>query len=118
GDMTRPMVFTAALLFYGAEACADTVSTYVDGRHYSRSDTEFRVSAEEGRVEVVEVFSYDCEECLHLWEWLDAWADKRRDDVRLIRVPAVISERHELYARAFYTAHRLHLPTDVHESLF
>ncbi|WP_297528184.1 thiol:disulfide interchange protein DsbA/DsbL [Thiohalobacter sp.] len=70
------------------------------------------------RIEVVEMFWYGCPHCFQLEPLIEEWAAKLPDDVNFLRVPAVLSPRWELLAKAWYTAELLGVTDRIHKALF
>jgi thiol:disulfide interchange protein DsbA len=71
-----------------------------------------------GKIEVVELFWYGCPHCHQFEPLLHKWAEALPDDVVFVRIPAVLSPRWELHARAYYAAETLGVVDKIHESLF
>lgn len=70
----------------------------------------------DGRVEVVEVFSYGCIHCFNFQRLIDAWHSRQSADVRLTYMPAVFSAG-DSFARGFFAAQALGLG-DSHHAMF
>jgi len=75
-------------------------------------------SADEGMVEVVEVFSYGCSHCFRFDPILERWLKTKPANVKFVRLPAIFSETLGMYARAYYTAEALGVLDKVHTPLF
>ena len=58
----------------------------------------------EGKIEVVELFWYGCPHCYQLEPRLEKWATELPNDVKFVRMPAVMGRGWELHARAYYAA--------------
>jgi thiol:disulfide interchange protein DsbA len=72
----------------------------------------------DGKIEVLEMFWYGCPHCYHLEPELNAWLEKKPDDVEFVRLPAVLGPKWELLARGYYTAELLGVLDKIHEPLF
>lgn len=72
----------------------------------------------DGKIEVLEMFWYGCPHCYHLEPELNAWLEKKPDDVEFVRLPAVLGPSWELLARGYYTAELLGVLDKIHEPLF
>lgn len=70
----------------------------------------------DGRIEVVEVFSYGCIHCFNLQRLIDPWQRRQPSDVRLSYLPAVFSAS-DSFARGFFAARSLGLE-DGHHAMF
>ncbi len=71
----------------------------------------------QGRIEVVEVFSYACVHCFHFQRLMDAWTRRQDEDVRVTYVPAVFSAG-DAFARGFFAAQALGLQDRTHRAVF
>lgn len=99
----RVAASAAAVLAAGALGA----QPFHEGTHYERLARLQPTSAPGGRVEIAEVFRYDCVFCYTFEPYLEAWSAAKPDYVELVRVPAVFNERQRLHARAHYTAEAL-----------
>ena len=72
----------------------------------------------DGRIEVVEVFSYACPHCWHFEPYAEQIRKQLPKGVAFRRVPAVFSPAWEPYARAFYAAQKLGVLDKTHVALF
>ncbi|MDE2246819.1 MAG: thiol:disulfide interchange protein DsbA/DsbL [Xanthomonadaceae bacterium] len=72
----------------------------------------------DGKIEVVEVFSYACPHCWHFEPYVEQIRKQLPRGVVLRRVPAVFSPAWEPYARAFYAAQKLGVLGTTHDALF
>lgn len=75
-------------------------------------------TADEGMVEVVEVFSYGCSHCFRFEPMLERWLKNKPANVKFVRLPAIFNGTLAMYARAFYTAEALGVLDKVHTPLF
>jgi len=71
-----------------------------------------------GKIEVIEFFWYGCPHCYHLEPMVNAWLQKKPDDVVFKRVPAYPSESWGELARVFYTVQALGLLPQLHDKIF
>lgn len=72
----------------------------------------------DGRIEVVEVFSYTCPHCASFEPLVLAWRGKQPADVKFTPVAGLFGGNPEPFARAFYAAEALGLLDKTHEALF
>jgi thiol:disulfide interchange protein DsbA len=70
------------------------------------------------KIEVVELFWYGCPHCFELEPVVQAWLERKPDDVELVRMPAIVGPRWELLAQAYYTAELLGIVDKIHPALF
>lgn len=99
-------------------AWSQAAEAFIEGTHFQRIDVPVPTGIEEGRVEVVEVFSYLCIHCYSFDPLLSRWEAERPEDVEFNRVPAVFSQDWALLAQAFYTARALGVTQEMHGPLF
>ena len=90
---------------------------FQEGVHYQRLPVPVD-TAEAGRVEVVEVFSYACVHCYTFEPYIQAWRPKLDDGVAFRQVPAVFNAQWEEFARLFYAAEQLGILEQVHGAIF
>jgi thiol:disulfide interchange protein DsbA len=75
-------------------------------------------SADEGQVEVVEIFSYACSHCFRFEPVVQRWAKNQPKKVKFVQMPAIFNNLLALYARAFYAADALGVLDKVHQPFF
>lgn len=113
------LVAAAASVLLVATACsAQTPATpYTEGNEYVKIDPAVR-AGKDGKVEVVEVFSYGCIHCAHY----EADAEQLQKDlpkgVVFRAIPAAFNEAWVPYARAYYAAKKLGVLPQTHAALF
>jgi thiol:disulfide interchange protein DsbA len=71
-----------------------------------------------GTVEVVEVFWYGCPHCFRLESQLRRWIARQPADVRIRRLPAVLTESWRPAARLHYTLESLGRLDSLHAAVF
>ena len=71
-----------------------------------------------GKIEVVEVFSYVCPACAMFQPLVNSWKPRLGADVRFTYVPAAFGPRWDPYARAFYAAESLGIADRTHDAVF
>lgn len=71
----------------------------------------------DGRIEVVEIFSYGCVHCFHFQKQVDAWRARAPRDVRFTYLPAAFSAG-DNFARGFFVAQDQRLAARSHHALF
>ena len=70
------------------------------------------------QIEVVELFWYGCPHCYQLEPVIHKWLESKPEDVRFVRMPAILGARWELLAKAFFTADLLDVMDKTHAELF
>jgi thiol:disulfide interchange protein DsbA len=80
---------------------------FSEGPHYTRLTAAQGTSSPAGTIEVTEIFWYGCPHCYDLEPQLKDWATRQQADVRVVKVPVMWQEPHEIHARVFYTAEAL-----------
>jgi len=71
----------------------------------------------EGKIEVVEIFSYGCVHCFHFQALVDTWRAKAPQDVRFTYLPAAFSAG-DNFARGFFVAQDQRLDARSHHAVF
>lgn len=93
---------------------------FVEGLQYQRIDPPRPLTEQAGeadRVELVEMFFYDCPHCHELEPKLRQWL-RARPGIDFHRVPAIIGPGWAEQARAYYMARALTEPERLHQALF
>ena len=72
----------------------------------------------DGKVEVIEFFSYACPHCYHFDPYVEQWKKSRPDNVEFIRIPAVFSKNWETLATLYYAAEALGVQEKMHPLIF
>ena len=106
------------LLMMPLLACAEAEQEFRAGEHYVELPRAASTSAPEGKIEVVELFWYGCPHCYQLEPRLEKWATELPNDVKFVRMPAVMGRGWELHARAYYAAALLGVEGKTHAALF
>jgi thiol:disulfide interchange protein DsbA len=71
-----------------------------------------------GKIEVAEVFGYNCIHCAHLQPELDPWHARLPADVRFEYVPAAFGGIWDAFARAYFAAELLGVRERTHNDVF
>ncbi len=96
---------------------AVSAQEFTEGKQYIRLVAP-QPTAQADKIEVVELFWYGCPHCSELEPTMKTWTAALPDDVEFVRMPAVLSPRWELLARAYYAAELLGVLDKTHEPLF
>ncbi|WP_413624475.1 thiol:disulfide interchange protein DsbA/DsbL [Luteibacter sp. Lutesp34] len=115
-----------SLLFVGlalTAACSarpadDGTATYTEGQQYVATTTPQRLDPKDGKVEVVEVFSYGCIHCAHYESYAETLQKQLPKGVTFRVVPAAFNDAWLPYAQAYYAAQKLGVAQKAHAALF
>lgn len=110
--------FATLILALVAPISVSAQSLYTEGQHYRLVDPPQPTDVADGKVEVVEVFSYACVHCAHFEPFIAAWKKNIPANAQFRALPAVFSPSWEPYARAYYAAESLNALDKLHEPLF
>jgi len=114
-----------SLLFVGlalTAACsakpAEGAPPYTEGQQYVATTTPQRLDPKDGKVEVVEVFSYGCIHCAHYEPYAETLQKKLPKGVTFRVIPAAFNDAWLPYAQAYYAAKQLGVAEKAHAALF
>ncbi|MET0090736.1 MAG: thiol:disulfide interchange protein DsbA/DsbL [Candidatus Thiodiazotropha sp.] len=88
------------------------------GEGFDPIDPPVTTSVPDGKVEVLEFFWYGCPHCYHMEPQLQAWLEKKPDNVVFSRVPAPLNPKWTPHAQFYYAAEALGLAEKLHVPLF
>lgn len=112
-------LFTGLVL---ASACTATSSSdpapYTDGTEYVTLEGPAHRYSGEGKVEVVEVFSYGCIHCAHFAPIAEQMRKQLPPGVVFKLLPAAFNDQWVPFARAYYAAKQLGVVDKTHLELF
>ena len=116
----RAFSLIAGLLL--ATACtaagSNDAAPYTDGTEYVTLPAPAHRLSNEGKVEVVEVFSYGCIHCAHFAPIAEQMRKQLPAGVTFKLMPAVFSDEWLPFARAYYAAKKLGVVEQTHLALF
>jgi protein dithiol oxidoreductase (disulfide-forming) len=116
----RAVCLIAGLLL--ASACTAAGSNdpqpYTDGTEYVTLPAPTHRMGNEGKVEVVEVFSYGCVHCAHFAPIAEQMRKQLPPGVKFRLLPAAFNDQWVPFARAYYAAERLGVAEQTHLALF
>lgn len=116
--MKRYFAWLFLLFLVPVIASAAEVAEYSEGIDYQLLSRAQPV-ANDGSVEVVELFWYGCSHCYRFEPHLKNWLKKKPAKVTFIRIPAIFNNPDwQLHATAFYTAEALGKSEKIHTPLF
>lgn len=99
-----------------AMAQQDAVSPYMEGKHYFKIN-QASAPASDNSVEVTVVFSYLCSHCNALEPYIEAWAKRMPDNVRLNRMHVNFGGASEIFARAYIVSEMTGIAKQSHPAL-
>lgn len=88
------------------------------GDHYAKTAEKLATSSEDGKVEVIELFSYSCPHCFRLESQISQWKADLPDYVEFKQVPAIFRDSWLQLARVFYAAEERGELEQLHQKLF
>jgi len=72
----------------------------------------------EGKIEVLEIFSYMCPHCFHFNNFLQEWLKTKPEDVEFVHLPVVYRDSWRATAKAYFVAQGLGILDKVHNPIF
>ncbi len=108
----------AATLALFAPLVAGAQSLFTEGQHYRRIDPPVPTQAAEGKVEVVEVFSYACVHCANFEPFVTSWKKSLPENVEFRPMPAVFNATWDALARTHHALAELNALDRLHMELF
>lgn len=111
------LALTAACTAKPAEGTGAAPS-YTDGQQYKSIEAPQRLDSKDGKVEVVEVFSYGCVHCAHYESYAETLQKQLPKGVVFHVVPAAFNDAWLPYAQAYYAAKALGVAEKAHAALF
>jgi thiol:disulfide interchange protein DsbA len=102
----------------GADPAAAVAPAFTDGQEYVATTTPARLDPKNGKVEVVEVFSYACIHCAHYEAKVEELQKQLPKGVVFHAVPAAFNDAWLPYAQAYYAAKKLGALPATHAALF
>ncbi|WP_154223969.1 thiol:disulfide interchange protein DsbA/DsbL [Marinicella rhabdoformis] len=90
---------------------------YQAGIHYTVLNPAWDTETED-EVVVYEFFGYLCPHCYSFQPYMKAFEQRKKDNVKLVRVPVVFQPIWKIYAQAYYTAESMDLLEKSHNAFF
>jgi protein dithiol oxidoreductase (disulfide-forming) len=91
----------------GASEASAQASQFEAGKHYTVLSPAQPTSSDTNRVEVAEVFMFECPGCYAFEPHLQKWLETKADYINFVRIPATWFPVAGPHARAYYTAEAL-----------
>jgi thiol:disulfide interchange protein DsbA len=101
----------------GADPATTTAATYTADQ-YATVAAPVRLDPKDGKVEVVEVFSYGCIHCAHYEAQVEDLQKKLPKGVVFHAIPAAFNDAWLPYAQSYYAAQKLGVLPKTHAALF
>ena len=92
-------------------------TNYQAGIHYTVLNPAWDTETED-EVVVYEFFGYLCPHCYSFQPYMKAFEQRKKDNVKLVRVPVVFQPIWKIYAQAYYTAESMGLLEKTHNAFF
>ena len=115
--MIRVISFLVCLVFSITALAQTGAGEFRDGVHYYQLSQPVSVRQPD-KIEVAEIFRYDCPGCFQFDSTVSKWRDKLPGDVVFEYVPAPLDKLREHYAKAYYTARAMGALATVHKVIF
>ncbi len=106
-------IFVLSLL----AAISHAAGPYIEGEHYTRLGDKVR-TVNPKKIEVVEVFSYDCPHCLAFEPLIQPWKKQLPDSVVFVPMQALWDSYRDKLARTLLTARALKVEDKVHAAIY
>lgn len=110
------LALTAACSAKPADPAA--APSYTEGTQYVTIAKPQRLDPKDGKVEVVEVFSYGCVHCAHYESYAEDLQKQLPKGVVFRVIPAAFNDAWLPYAQAYYAAKQLGVAEKAHAALF
>lgn len=112
------LLLTAACSAQQNNSTSSSIAPYTEGTEYVTLPAPHQRYSSEGKVEVVEVFSYGCVHCAHFAPTAEQLKKLLPPGVEFKLMPAVFSDDWMPFARAYYAAKKLGVLEQTHLALF
>ena len=116
--MIRKILLASIFVLCSQAAMAqqEPLNPYLEGKHYFEIKQATAPSSSD-TVEVTVVFSYLCNHCNVLEPYVEAWAKKQDDNVRMNRMHVNFGGASEMYARAYIVSEMTGVAEQSHPAL-
>ncbi len=91
--------------------------SYDEGIEYELLNT-VQPAPTDGKIEVIEFFSYACPHCYRFEPHVEAWKKHKADNIEFIQVPAIFNKNWEALATLYYAAEVLGVQEKMHPIIF
>ncbi|MCW8929974.1 MAG: thiol:disulfide interchange protein DsbA/DsbL [Gammaproteobacteria bacterium] len=90
---------------------------YDEGIEYELLETP-QSAPTDGKVEVIEFFSYACPHCYRFEPYIESWKKTKSDNIEFVHVPAIFNDNWEALATLYYAAEVLNVQEKMHPIIF
>jgi thiol:disulfide interchange protein DsbA len=114
------MIRVSSFIVVVALLCFSTAATaqeYTEGTHYTKT-ANASPARRDGKIDVVEVFSYLCPHCNTFQSYVNNWHNKMPENVNFSRVPVIFQSSWQPYAVSYYTAETMGILDQAHPAMF
>ncbi|MCK5662634.1 MAG: thiol:disulfide interchange protein DsbA/DsbL [Thiotrichaceae bacterium] len=108
-------VFVSLLMILGLSSLV--YADYDEGIEYEVL-SKIQPAPTDGKVEVIEFFSYGCPHCYHFEPYIEKWKETKSDNIEFYHVPAIFNKNWEALATLYYAAEVLGVEDKMHEAIF
>jgi len=105
------------ILLMALGLCGFAWADYDEGIEYELLD-KAQPAPTDGKVEVIEFFSYACPHCYRFEPYIEKWQEKKSDNIEFIHIPAVFNDNWEALATLYYAAEVLGVQEKMHPIIF
>lgn len=113
----RLLLTTTLALSAFAVAAQSAPEPFQAGTHYFLIEPP-QAGAGDGKVEVIEAFSFACGACAAFEPYVQAWKKTKPDHVRFELLPGQYNATWEMFARAYYAGVALGIDQKAHQAVF
>ena len=114
----KTVLFFSLLFCVLSLSYADNHWQFQNNKHYRTLSLAENMSAEQQRIEVVEVFAYSCNHCFNFETYLDQFEKSKADYIDFKKMPVVFNDAYKTHARIYYTAESLGNLDVMHRKVF
>ena len=111
GLVVMPIMLLGARPAGSAEGSIDPAGKFEPVQPPQATETQ-------GKVEVLEVFSYACPHCFTFLPMMESYEKTKPEYVEVRHMPAIFNEQWAAFARAYYTAKVLGVDEKIHRPMF
>ena len=91
-------------------------SQIIEGRDYTLVEKPRRIR--DGKIELIEFFSYACVHCYRLEPILEDWLPNQQNKIEFVQIPAVMNNYWSILGKHFFTLKRLEKLEGHHMGIF
>lgn len=91
---------------------------FVVGKDYEQMSASPVKQDNNGKITVIEFFSYGCSWCYRIEPLLENWVKQHQDKIEFSRIPVIFNKDWDFYAKAYYTVDTLGLTAKFNPLLF